>query len=71
MIVRYITDMGMNNLPALTVDIILKLGGAYILLRIIDTAANYFMANTGHVMGTRIETDMRHDLVPASANTSL
>lgn len=62
MIVRYITDMGMNNLPALTVDIILKLGGAYILLRIIDTAANYFMANTGHVMGTRIETDMRHDL---------
>ncbi len=62
MIVRYITDMGMNNLPALTVGIILKLGFLYILLRVIDTAANYFMANTGHVMGTRIETDMRHDL---------
>ena len=62
MIVRYITNLGMYNLPALTVGIILKLGGLYILLRIIDTAANYFMANTGHVMGTRIETDMRHDL---------
>lgn len=62
MIVRYITNMGMYNLPALTAGIILKLGGLYILLRIIDTAANYFMANTGHVMGTRIETDMRHDL---------
>lgn len=62
MIVRYITDMGINNLAGLTVGVILKIGLLYILLRIVDTAANYFMADTGHVMGTRIETDMRHDL---------
>ncbi|HZK01826.1 MAG TPA: ABC transporter transmembrane domain-containing protein, partial [Anaerovoracaceae bacterium] len=61
-IVRYLTDMGMNDLENLTVKIILKIGVAYIALRIIDVAANYFMANVGHVMGAKIETDMRKDI---------
>ena len=62
LIVRYITDMGMNHLESLTVQIILTLGGFYLVLRLIDTAANYFMANLGHMMGAHIETDMRSDL---------
>ncbi|MDR2736690.1 MAG: ABC transporter ATP-binding protein/permease [Gracilibacteraceae bacterium] len=62
LIVRYITDKGMNDPAALTVSVILTLGGLYMVLRIIDVAANYFMANMGHVMGARIETDMRRDL---------
>ncbi len=62
LIVRYITDMGMNNLSELTVRIILYVGAFYLILRIIDTAANYFMQSIGHVMGARIETDMRRDL---------
>ncbi len=62
LIVRYLTDMGMNNLEGLTIRIILSIGGAYIALRLIDVVANYFMANVGHVMGARIETDMRKDL---------
>jgi len=62
MLVRYITSMGATNLPALTVATVLRLGALYVALRIIDTAANYFMQSVGHIMGTHIETDMRHDL---------
>ncbi|MDD6656358.1 MAG: ABC transporter ATP-binding protein [Lachnospiraceae bacterium] len=61
MIVRYITNTGMNDLLALSVGIILRIGALYLILRIIDSLANFYMAYTGHVMGTRIETDMRRD----------
>ena len=62
LIVRYITNLGATNLEALTVSTVLKLSALYILLRVIDTAANYFMQSVGHVMGTYIETDMRRDM---------
>ena len=61
MIIRYITNTGMDNLAALSVGIILRLATLYLILRIIDTMANFYMAYTGHVMGTRMETDMRRD----------
>ena len=61
MIMRYLTNTGMNDLSAITMQTVLSLGGLYFLLKIIDVAANYYMAYTGHVMGTRIETDMRQD----------
>ena len=61
LIMRSITNMGANDLSGLTVSYILRVGALYLVLRLIDGAANYFMANTGHVMGARIETDMRRD----------
>ena len=61
MIMRYITNTGINNLQALTIQVILQLGLLYLVLRLIDCAANYYMADMGHVMGTYIETDMRRD----------
>lgn len=61
MIIRFITNAGMNDLASLTVSVILRLGALYLCLRIVDTMANFYMAYTGHVMGTRIETDMRRD----------
>lgn len=61
MIIRYITNTGMNDLASLTVATILQLGILYLCLRIVDTLANFYMAYTGHVMGTKIETDMRRD----------
>ena len=61
MIIRFITNAGMNDLVSLTVTVILRLGALYLLLRIVDSMANFYMAYTGHVMGTRIETDMRRD----------
>ena len=62
LIVRHITSLGATNLEALTVSLVLKLSALYIFLRIVDTAANYYMQSIGHIMGTHIETDMRRDM---------
>ena len=62
LIVRYITDKGMNDLASLTAETIFQLGVLYLLLRLVDVAANYFMTAVGHGMGALIETDMRRDL---------
>ncbi len=44
------------------IKLVIGCGLLYIVLRIIDTCANFYMASVGHIMGTKIETDMRHDL---------
>ena len=62
LMVRFITERGMNDMASLTVALVLKIGGLYLVLRIIDAAANYYMQNIGPVMGAYIETDMRRDL---------
>ena len=62
LIVRAITNQAIDDLAGLTVSFVLKLGGVYVLLRLIDAAAAYYMASVGHIMGSRIETDMRRDL---------
>ena len=62
MIVRSITGLASGSAAALTVAYVLKVGGVYVLLRLIDTVANYIMVARGHVMGTYIERDMRHAL---------
>mgnify|MGYP005801508239 FL=1 len=59
MLVRYVTNAGINDLASLTVGLVLKIGGLYLFLRLVDAAANFFMASVGHIMGTKIETDMR------------
>ncbi len=61
MIVRAITSAATEEPLTLTVSFVLRLGALYLVLRIIDTAANYYMASVGHIMGCRIETDMRRD----------
>ena len=62
MIVRSITGLASSGAAALTVAYVLKVGGVYVLLRLVDTVANYIMVARGHVMGTYIERDMRHAL---------
>ena len=61
LIVREITGRATATPMSLTVTLVLSLGAIYLVLRIIDTVANYYMASVGHIMGTRIETDMRRD----------
>lgn len=61
LIMRYLTTAATDSAVVLTIEIVLKLALIYLLLRLIDAAANYYMANTGHVMGVYIETDMRRD----------
>ncbi len=58
-IVREIT--GSATAGSLTSTLVWKCGILYIILRIIDAAAYYYMASIGHIMGTRLETDMRRD----------
>ncbi len=62
MLVRSITQRATIDLASLTVNFILQVGGIYMLLRVIDAAANYFMQSVGHIMGTKLENDMRADL---------
>ena len=61
MIVRKITDAATAEVMSLTLEMIVTCGVFYLILRLIDTAANYYMASVGHIMGTKIETDMRQD----------
>ena len=62
MIVSEITSRGETNPASLTWQFVLTMGGIYLLLRAIDAAANYFMQSVGHIMGSKMETDMRGDL---------
>ena len=62
LIVRNITDLAVSDPAALTIAFIVRLGVLYLILRLIDAAANFYMQHTGHVMGAKIETDMRRDL---------
>lgn len=60
-IMRYITNTGINDLASLTIMTIVKMAALYFVLRVVDGIANYYMAGIGHIMGTKIETDMRRD----------
>lgn len=62
LIARLITNTAINDISSLTVELIFKVSIFYVILRIIDVAAFFYMANRGHVMGAKIETDMRRDL---------
>lgn len=62
LIVRHITQRAQSGRFEGLIRTVLLLCGAYLLLRVLDTAANYYMAYTGHVMGARLEADMRGEL---------
>ena len=62
LIIRAITNRAIGDISTLTHSFVLKLGGIYVLLRVVDAAANYYMNSIGHIMGSHIETDMRRDL---------
>ncbi len=60
-IMHFLTDSAMNNPAVLTINRILELAGIYIILRVTDAIAYYYMSSRGHIMGVYIETDMRSD----------
>lgn len=61
LIIRFITNRAMEDIALLSAGLIVKLGVLYLVLRLIDVAAYYYMTCTGHVMGADMETDMRRD----------
>ncbi len=58
-IMRKITNTAIYDISLLTVKMVTSLALLYFVLRIIDTFANYYMSSKGHIMGAKIETDMR------------
>ncbi len=62
MIVREITSIATTDISKLTFELILSLAAVYIVLKIIDMAAGYYMIYIGHGMGVKIEKDMREDM---------
>lgn len=62
LILRALTNRGMKDLESITFDFVLKLSLIYISIKIVEIIAQYFMTSIGHIMGARIETDMRRDL---------
>ena len=56
------TKFGDSFIRADFIKLVLTCGAIYITLRLIDTLANYYMATHGHIMGAKIEADMRSDL---------
>ena len=60
-IMRFLTNTAVTDASLLTAGVVLRLGLLYLLLRIVDGLANYYMADMGHVMGVYVETDMRRD----------
>ena len=62
LLLRALTSRGMEDIALITSDFILKLSLIYIGIKTVEVVAQYFMTSIGHIMGARIETDMRRDL---------
>ncbi|MBY0584949.1 ABC transporter ATP-binding protein/permease [Murdochiella sp. Marseille-P8839] len=60
-IMSSLTNTAMMHPETMSVGWIGKLTLIYIILRLIDAAAYYYMCSQGHIMGVYIETDMRMD----------
>lgn len=46
----------------LSISYILRVAGIYIALRIVEVISRYYMQSIGHMMGAKIERDMRQDV---------
>ena len=62
LVVRGITDKGVENPAGLTNTLILQICFAYIALRGLDSLSSYCQSFWGHRMGTKIENAMREDM---------
>ncbi len=62
MIIREITSIATTDLSALTMSLVVRMAAVYIILKIVDMVAGYYMIYVGHGMGVKIEKDMREDM---------
>lgn len=61
LILRYLTNSALLG-SIISTDTLIKLSLLFLVLKTFDLMAGYYMAKTGHIMGARIETDMRRDV---------
>ncbi|MDU4019411.1 MAG: ABC transporter transmembrane domain-containing protein, partial [Finegoldia magna] len=60
-ILRRLTNAGLGTYT-LTREMIFRMAGLLLVMKIIDLLAGFYMTKTGHIMGAKIETDMRYDV---------
>lgn len=59
LIIRYITHTVIYMEPSLALPMVLKLGALMLFLVLVEVYSNFFITYYGHVMGAKIEYDMR------------
>lgn len=62
LLLRALTNRAVEDLASITLDFVLRLSLIYLVIKTIEVIAQYFMTSIGHIMGAKIETDMRRDL---------
>lgn len=62
LLLRALTNRAVEDLASITLDFVLRLSLIYVIIKTIEVIAQYFMTSIGHIMGAKIETDMRRDL---------
>lgn len=62
LILRTLTNTGLNDMNSLTVELVARLSILFLGLKVIELVAQYYMSSIGHIMGAKIETDMRKDV---------
>lgn len=62
LILRYLTNVGIADPGSLTLNLIVRIAVIFVLIKCVELVAVYYMASIGHIMGAKIETDMRFDM---------
>ena len=62
LILRYMTNLGIQDKNLLTMGLVARLAMLFIVIKLVELVAVYYMASIGHIMGAKIETDMRSDV---------
>lgn len=62
LILRYMTNIGIADASSLTLQLITRIAVLFIIIKCVELVAVYYMASIGHIMGAKIETDMRFDM---------
>lgn len=62
LILRYLTNVGIADPGSLTLNLTVRIAVIFVLIKCVELVAVYYMASIGHIMGAKIETDMRFDM---------
>ncbi len=62
LILKFLTQTAMDDPLNFTMNVVLKIALLFFVIKIIDIIAGYYMASIGHIMGAKIETEMRRDI---------
>lgn len=62
LVIRYITNTVIYYEPNRSLTVILQLAGVMVALIIVEAFSNFFIAYWGHIMGAKMESNMRRDI---------